>query len=403
MSGLPEGTWALLRPDGTTSLRQTAAPPGAPPDVQGEHGHGERGPEDRGAIVAALTDAPDAIVRRRLVALGRGFAWHAGGDEAIASQIDTLRDDLASLRAFGSLLACPLLPESAVNIAHQLARDLPEGTAVLAHEGQAFVGLALARLGHHVTLWTDDEPLLALAARLANDLPLQAVTSPLATPLAERLVGQHALVLVDTLREERGTSALLCRAQHAVAAGGRVVALSHPMRRAHTEACAAQAGLALDVPLDEIGVRLLCGFSPAEFVWDERIFVVSGTPAVALADDVSEREGRELDPRERKHGCVEVLALAEQGLTAARVDRAVALFASADGEPLATDGFDEEGVQHVRHLALGQGAHAAFTVRVQDGHAAVDLFPWSPARLLRLCAALLTELPRAAEEVPLGG
>jgi hypothetical protein len=396
-SELPEGTWALLQADGGVSLRRTAAPPAAPADAPLE-----RPASERESLLAALLRAPDPVVRERLYAVGRGFSWHTGGDEQTAALTDTLRDDLAQTRVFGSLDASPLLPECAANIAHRLAPRLADGDEVLAHEGQALVALALARRGHRAALWTQDEGVRAFVNKLPDDVPLTLVDADVLAPLDGEMRARFALVLIDTLHDDAGTTALLSRAHHALADGGHVVALAHPMRRELLAKSAAQAGLALSEPFDEIAVRLLAGFSPAEFVWDERVLAAAGEPAVAPDDTLTRAGARDLDATERKHGCVEVLALAAEGMSAARVDRAIETFARADGAPVHTDGHDEDGVQHVRHLALARGGHAAITVHVQEGRAAVDVFPWSPARLARLCAALLCELPRAAEEVPLG-
>lgn len=394
---IADGTWGLLHEDGALSLRRAETPPGTPADEPEE-----RAPAERDELLRALLAAPDPVLRDRLVALGRGFSWHAAGDGETAALIDTLRDDLARLRVFGSLLASPLLPESAANVARQLEPLLADGGEVLAHEGQALIGLALARRGHPVTLWTRDAALAAFVGTLPS-LPLDVHPASALTPLPDALRGRFTLALCDTLFDAEGLALLLSRARHALAAEGRVVALGHPMQRGRLLKTAAAAGLALERPLDEIAVRLLCGFAPAEFVWDERVLAPSGEPQVLADATLTAAGGRDLDPTERKHGCVEVLSLAPEGITTERVDRAVALFARGEARAKVTsEGFDDDGVQHVRHLALGGGGHAALTVQTAEGRAAVDVFPWSPAVLARLCAALLTELPRAGEEVPLG-
>jgi hypothetical protein len=393
---LPEGSWALLHEGGEVSLRRCAAPPHAPIDEPEE-----RPASERDAVLAALLARPDPVVRDRLVAIGRGFSWHAAGCGETAARIDALRDDLARAPVFGSLLSSPLLPESAANVARQLEPWI-EGGEVLVHEGQALVGVALARAGHAVTLWTRDPALAAFTAS-RDDLTLPVVADSPLEPLGGDRQRRFSLVLVDTLHDDDGLALLLSRAHHALRDGGRVVALGHPMQRDRLQTAATTAGLALAQPLDEIAVRLLCGFSPAEFVWDERVFERAGEPDIAADKTLRASAARDLDPTERKHGCVEVLALAADGMASERLDRALSLFAASERTPpLGTCAFDEPSEQHVRHVALGAGGHAALTVRPGEGRCAVDVFPWSPARLLRLCAALLTELPRAAEEVPLG-
>jgi hypothetical protein len=391
-SRLEAGVIGLLRPDGSVALRAVRPPGQAPPAL-----FEERQADERAALLTAL-GAPDEIVRARLAALGRGYAWHAGDDEQTRASADALREALSGLRALGSLAASPLLPESAANIAALLADELDEPDEVLVHEGQALVGVALARAGRRVTVWTRDVGVAALAR--THDLAL-VDHDPLA-PLPEALRARFALALVDTLPADGQTAALLARANACVRPEGRVVALTHSMRRAHVERVVEAAGLQPLRPLHEVAVRLLAGFCPAEFVWDELVLRRAAEPPFAADAEISPAAARDLEPGERTQGCVEVQALDPKALTPERLDRALDSFVNDAGlKPLHRAAHDDERAP-TRYLALDGGGHVALTAWRDTGRIAVDVFPWAPGLLARLCSALLFELPRAEEEVPLG-
>lgn len=400
MHRLPDGCFCLLERDGGVALR------GA---LTADLDEGERAAAlqlSRGApspVESALpvvaTDAPDALLRARLDALGRGFAWHLAGLEEGPRLCERVREVALRARAFGSLTSLPLLPESAAGVALRVA-PLADGP-LLVHGGQLLAGVALALLGRAVTVWTSDEADLALSRALADEgLPVSARAADVLAPLDEDLRGHFALALVDTLAAHQQETALLSRALSAVNEGGLVVALVHSMRRPLTRRLVAELPVTTRDPLHEVAVRLHPGFAPAEFSWDEWVLEKTGEPAVAADHALSTAGACDLDPTEPAHGCVEVQGLLPGGITPERLDRALARFASEPAHaPLGSGGHDDD--THLRrYLALPAGGQAAVSVDRAAGVAAIDLSPWSPAPLAALVSALLVELPRADGKEP---
>jgi hypothetical protein len=392
MTRLDDGIYALLSPSGPARLGQTAAPPASTSPL------GE--PLDGGDI-APTTEAADPVVLARLETLGRGFAWHLGDDEARQKAATQARADAASMKSFGSLLACPILPESAAHIAHRLA-PLADGGEVLAFDHQAAVALALARGGTKVTLRTADETLAKamedMAARDALELAVSRGGVHEAFP--EELRARFRLALVDTLAVEGAVALALCRAMSALGDGGRVVSLVHSMRREWMRRTLEELPLTVQTPLHEVAVRLHPGWCLDAFLWDEWILAPEGDAPVAADKRLSRAGAEDLEPSERKPGCLEVVGLDPAGLSGAALDAALDLaFADEGREPLKRHAHDDDAGLR-RFAALDDGGLLALSAR--DDVVSLDLFPWSPALLARVVGALVTCLPRAAEEVPVG-
>jgi len=181
---------------------------------------------DSGALVVGPA-VMDPIIRDRLVALDRLFlpAYEASlGERARAAYQATLAAHAHRKRVQSRFVQCPVLPETALRRALLVGDAQQVGARrVVCIGDDDFVSMALAALGHDVTVYDIDDYLLDVLRRTAAELGLrvQVEKRDLLEPLPLAAQGQFDVFLTDPVSNRDCFLVFVSRALALVRPGGR--------------------------------------------------------------------------------------------------------------------------------------------------------------------------------------
>ncbi|MFZ9886738.1 MAG: hypothetical protein ACO3JL_04470 [Myxococcota bacterium] len=336
---------------------------------------------------------PDLSTTKTLIGLGRGFGWQLPAAARTGAPLRRLQSLAANLRVFSSLCHLPLLPESALALALRLASRLPRGAKAYVPGEHVLLGLALADQGLSVAVGAERKRSWGWLHDVIASLQPEA-GGVLEIREASLAPAGFDAILVDTLCAPDAFAEMTPEG----VPGAMVVALVHPMWRAHSLAQLSSSAWSVAEEMHEIAIRLHPGFFLSEFASDAWLL----RPRNSLPDDGPDA-GPNAHPatvvhEDKTHGCVELHDLVPSTLVASRLDRALRFAALSFEEPPSYIEALDEQEQLSRSLAFPRGGCGLVCARPREGMVAVDLRPWSPRDLTTLISALLLEFAFASTE-----
>jgi hypothetical protein len=185
----------------------------------------------RAGLAGVGLDPVDAVLLERLVKVGQGYQWQVAPGKRPKKLLELMRRANSQRKITSSQFGqTTCLPETAVARCLELTSRIGPRARILLVGDDDLLSVALASMGHKVSVLEIDPNLCRMLRRLAADEGVQVdtVCQDVRAPLPPRLAGAFDGVITDPMTFEPCLIAFLSRAAAALRTGGTLLCALHP-------------------------------------------------------------------------------------------------------------------------------------------------------------------------------
>lgn len=334
--------------------------------------------------------------------LGEGFCWHlrsiAGGE----AKAEHVRQCQPQWEKSNPII---ILPESAVFFSEQLSMRLKESLRledanVLMIDADPMLTSSILESHAQVTAYQCHKTPEQLG-ELANESerPFTVLSETLMNPLPEAMRQSFDVAIVDTLYQQSGLAAALCRGMSACRAEARCAVLVHPLERDRIRQITELLGIEIEDEMHECIARVLKGPHLGDVLWD--VFWCRGDAMrywVPPDKKTNLKFVRGLDPDTKQHGCLEMHDISSDVSPDDLAKSAATWALLNEWTEGGSEVIEKDGTLH-GFWAYHHGCRVVLSLDQEAGRLACQLYPWSPHTHLHIVRALLEHLPQGERTI----